>query len=299
MKSRIKYILLVGCLLGCGWSGFSQELAGNRIPDRDSAILLSFWEYAGKHDLQGLPVAKRIPLIGTFFLGTPYEAGTLEGGKKEELVIRLSGLDCVTLVENTLALALLPEYNTGMTEVYKRNLRYIRYRGGEIRDYTSRLHYSGDWLYEMGKSGVLKDVTRELGGIKHPVQVDFMSRNWRKYPALEADPVLIPKIRSVETAINERTYYYIPKGEIAAISPKLSDGDIILITTGIKGLDTSHLGLAVRKGEKVYLLHASSAAKKVVLSEVPLEDYMNPIASQTGIMVGRPVRGTGEKGGFP
>jgi hypothetical protein len=36
-------------------------------------------------------------------------------------------------------------------------------------------------------------------------------------------------------------------------------------------------------------MHASSSAKKVVISSQPLKEYMAGIRSQTGIMVGRVV----------
>jgi hypothetical protein len=70
---------------------------------------------------------------------------------------------------------------------------------------------------------------------------------------------------------------------------KIEQGDVLLITTNIKGLDTSHLGFAYKKGGVVYLMHASSSAKKVVISSQPLKEYMAGIRSQTGIMVGRVV----------
>ena len=43
--------------------------------------------------------------IGKFFLGTPYVAGTLETKGAEHLVVNLREYDCVTFVENVVALA--------------------------------------------------------------------------------------------------------------------------------------------------------------------------------------------------
>ncbi len=45
--------------------------------------------------------------IGKFFLGAPYMAGTLETKGAEHLVINLRKFDCVTFVENVVALAWL------------------------------------------------------------------------------------------------------------------------------------------------------------------------------------------------
>ena len=68
---------------------------------------------------------------------------------------------------------------------------------------------------------------------------------------------------------------------------KIKNGDIILITTHIKGLDTSHLGFAWKKEGKTYLLHASSKGKQVMISSLPLQEYMEGIDSQSGIMLAR------------
>lgn len=277
---RIALFILLTCLL-------TANSNASTISGQDKKILESFWTYAQTHNLAQLPTEQRIIRIGQFFLGYPYKSGTLNVTKEDLPVINLHELDCVTLVDNVLALALLTEYNNNATDEYISNITKLRYRNGEIVDYASRMHYSSDWLYEMQRQQILTDVTSLCGGVKHPQYIDFMSRNYLKYPVLANDRKLLPKIKAIETDMNKRTYYYIPKGNVAGNSKKIMEGDVVLITTNIKGLDTSHLGFALKKNGKVYLLHASSNAKKVVLSDVPLQDYMAGINSQTGIMLGR------------
>lgn len=268
-------------------SGMIKGCDAATIQAGDYEVLRSFWKYANEKRLTELPVQERIPLIGEFFLGSPYKSNTLNVTKKELPVINLRELDCVTLVENVLALAMLEHYAPDATDQFIENIVKIRYRDGQITDYSSRLHYSTDWLYEMQKQNFLTDVTKDAGGVKHPQSICFMTENYTKYPVLVQDKKLIPKIKATETSINKRTYYYIPKGEVDKTTDKIENGDIILITTNIKGLDTSHLGFAIKRDGKIYLLHASSAGKKVVLTNVTLQEYMENIRSQTGIMVGR------------
>jgi hypothetical protein len=67
------------------------------------------------------------------------------------------------------------------------------------------------------------------------------------------------------------------------------DGDIVGITTSIEGLDISHMGILVSKAGRIHLLHASSAAEKVVLSEETLEEYLLSSNPATGIMAARPL----------
>lgn len=253
----------------------------------DLQILNRFWSYANNHNLAELPVNERIPTIARFFLNTPYQSNTLNVTKEELPVINLRELDCVTFVENVLALSLLPEYNEKFIDSFVANIVKLRYRNGEIIDYTSRLHYSSDWLFEMQNQQILTDLTLFAGGVSYNPNVNFMSKHYDRYPPLKQDPHLLSKIKEIETAINNRTYYYIPKQQVNKAGSKIKEGDIILITTHIKGLDTSHLGFAIKKDGKTYLLHASSSSKKVTISEMPLQEYMSGISSQSGIMLAR------------
>ena len=95
------------------------------------------------------------------------------------------------------------------------------------------------------------------------------------------------KIKNMEDSINKRTRYYIPKSDIDKVYSKIKAGDIILITTNIAGLDTSHLGIAILYNGTIHLLHASSEYKKVMISLSPLKEYMAGIRSQSGIIIGR------------
>lgn len=281
--NNAKHLLLCGflfCLLLPG--------QGHPVSKADSLILSRFAEYAAQERLGDLPVDRRIERIGRFFLGKPYKSGTLNIPQKEMPVINLRELDCVTFVENVLALALLDNYDTISVRDFVKNIVTLRYREGKITDYTSRLHYSADWLYEMGRLHYLSDVTKTLGGTRYSPQVGFMSKHPKKYPPLAADKQLVDKMRDIETSINKRTYYYLPKAKIKTATHRIHTGDVILITTNIQGLDTSHLGIAVKKGRKTYLMHASSTAGKVVITSEPLEAYMADIASQTGIIIARP-----------
>ena len=72
----------------------------------------------------------------------PYVAGTLEE-EPETLVINLHGLDCMTLVENTAALAWSVKHRLAY-DGYVSVLKDMRYRnsGCATLDYTDRLHYT-------------------------------------------------------------------------------------------------------------------------------------------------------------
>ena len=257
------------------------------ISEADRLVLQKFWHYAQTNHLKEQETGERISSIARFFLDTPYKSNTLNTADGEKLIVNLRELDCVTFVENVLALAFLPEYTSSSEDAFKKNLQKIRYRDGTIEDFTSRLHYSSDWLYEMQQNLLLKDITADLGGIKHTKEINFMSGHHELYPALKNNPQLLTKIKNLEASINKRTRYYIPKSDIDKVYSKIKAGDIILITTNIAGLDTSHLGIAILYNGTIHLLHASSEYKKVMISLSPLKEYMAGIRSQSGIIIGR------------
>ena len=76
--------------------------------------------------------------IGCTYLGTPYVAHTLDLEGEERLIVNRQEVDCILFVEYTLAEALGGSFNE--------NLQRIRYRNGVIDGYTSRLHYTSDWI---------------------------------------------------------------------------------------------------------------------------------------------------------
>lgn len=284
MQSDMSRILaFLHCFLLFAW----YDCSATQITKKDRDILQVFWNYAKVKKLADLPVNERIPHIAWFFLNTPYKSNTLNVTKEDLPVINLREFDCVTFIENVLALSCLPGYGPAYEQVFVKNIVKIRYRQGKIEDYASRLHYSSDWLYEMQRQRLLIDLTRFAGGIDFRPDVCFMTKHYDRYPPLKHSPVLRGKMKAVETAINKRTYYYIPKADVEKAYGKIKSGDVILITTNIKGLDTSHIGFAFKRGGKTYLLHASSAGKKVMVSESPLREYMEGISSQSGIMLAR------------
>jgi hypothetical protein len=50
----------------------------------------------------------------------------------------------------------------------------------------------------------------------------------------------------------------------------------------------SHVVILQRVNGKIHILHASTTAKKVILSEETLEDYLKSSKSATGVMIARP-----------
>lgn len=254
--------------------------------DEDRAIFNRYVTEMGAD--KSLPTGELMVKTACFFLGTPYVAATLEK-EPETLVINLREMDCTTLVENTLALTRTIQSGAPTFENFCKNLQQLRYRNGEIHDYTSRLHYTTDWIYENQRKGIVQDVTSDAGGVILPIHLSFMSTHPESYKPLNENPELAAKIAAKEKEINTRTYYYIPETEINRCATGMDNGDIVCFVTTIKGLDISHVGIIYRTGDKPTFIHASTTQKKVVVNEAPLQDYVESLKRNSGIMVVRPL----------
>lgn len=254
------------------------------VHEADFAALI---ERARRDRVADRPVGPRITGFGRLFLGMPYVAHTLDLPGPERLVVNLKELDCVTLVENALALAMVadqPSYDD-----FLRALQQIRYRGGRLEGYTSRLHYFTDWIADNERKGLVRDVTRELGGERSTRRIEFMTSNREAYRQLRENPSLVDSVRGVELALNEREWYWIPQDRIDEAAPGIQEGDIIGITTSIAGLDVSHTGLATWVADRLHLLHAPDVGHPVEISAQPLGDKVRTSRLQTGIVVARPI----------
>lgn len=265
---------------------FVFSLSAQIYTDKDVEICNSKFELAANKNLADKPINEIISEIGRSFLNTDYEAFTLEKEGKEQLVVNLTGLDCTTFLENTLTLSRCVKKQKTSFEDYQNELTLIRYRDGKLNGYPSRLHYFSDWIFNNSQKGIIKDVTKEIGGEPIKFNVYFMSKNPDKYKKLTESPDFIPMIAEQEKEINKRNYYYIPKEKVSAIEDRIQDGDLIAITTNLTGLDIGHVGIAVMESDgRIHFLHAPLAGSKVQISEKPLPKYLAAIKKHTGIIV--------------
>ncbi len=223
---------------------------------------------------------------GFYFLGTPYVSYTLEVTDTEKLIVNLRQLDCTTFTETCLALVRTIKSQPTF-ENYLCQLQKIRYRDGLLEDYASRLHYFSDWIYNNDENGIVKNLTQELGGIPYPLYVNVMTRFRNKYVHLKDNDSLCVKIDTLEKQISAREYFYIPKAQIDSID--IHEGDIMAMTINGKGLDIMHMGIAVKKDERLYFMHASSVGKEVMITAVPFTEYLAGIKSCWGCMILRPL----------
>jgi len=276
--------LTIGILLLISYlTAISQTALYNNYDEHKYYGMIGF---SVKLNLKSKPINQIVIRVGEYFLNTKYVGGVCDAPDTECLVANLYELDCVTLVENVLAISLCIKNQTTSFDDYLAMLQKIRYRNGIINGYASRLHYFSDWIYYNSLNNFVADVTQACGGKPVSKPVHFMSSNSAKYRHLNNNTSLTDSIKATEQEINNRgLYYIIPKEEVAQLENNIEHGDIIAIATNTAGLDYTHTGIAYKKNDRIYLLHASLTHKKVEISDVPLSEYLTKIKSHTGISV--------------
>jgi hypothetical protein len=244
--------------------------------------------FARAERLDTLPIGDIVARLGRTFVGTTYTPGTLEVPGPERLVINLRELDCVTFVEANLVLARMIRAGQSDFDIFRAELTRLRYRDGELDGYPSRLHYFSEWISDNEAAGLMRDVTRELGGVPVNEPINFMSRNADAYPRL-ADHANLAAIREIERRLSARVRYYIPQDRIGEVAAGIRDGDIIAATSTLQGLDVAHTGFALWIDGELHLLHAPLFGRNVEISDLPLARRIPSIPGQDGIMVARPL----------
>lgn len=233
--------------------------------------------------------------FGKKFIGVPYVGGTLDRAEEEKLVINTSELDCTTFVEIVTALTRCMSGN-GKKDFsdFCRQLQHVRYINGEIA-YEKRQHYFTVWISDNAEEGIVTDIQNNppFTKVQH-VSVNWMTTHQQSYKMLKNNTKRLKGIKVLEEQISGKSYRYIPKEQIVdsrLFRNTIHNGDILVMITNKKGLDTTHIGIASWHQDGLHMLNASSIHKKVIDEPMLLRTYMMKHPSQIGIRVCRVVDG--------
>ena len=221
-------------------------------------------------------------------LGTPYVAHTLEGDE-EMLTINIHELDCLTFIETLYALTRATLQQRYSWRDFAANIENVRYRGGKMGDYSSRIHYMSEWIIDNHMRGNLQEITPDLPHADYMIKnIDYMTKHPDQYLQLKNDSVMVEKIRRYE--LRNHRYPYLKRSWLndKGVKAALRSGDFISLVTKMDGLDVSHNGIIIvdEKGDP-YLLDASMSGGKVMLEAKPLFKYLERSKSNIGIRVYR------------
>lgn len=240
-----------------------------------------------------LPIGNLMGKIAKELEGTPYKPGTLELSSVLEICsVNLKGLDCVTFFETTLDFARMIKKGGETPEALLKEIAFTRYRGGVVGDYTSRLHYTSDWLYDNQAKKTVRMLDDLPGAENYSPKVSFMSDHPDSYAQLVMNPRLVDQIKQQEALINSRSMKFIPIDKISGVESSLKTGDIVGVCTSTPGLDITHTGLVVCDDNGVpHFMHASSTKSnyKVLVKPGPMSAALAWAKTNTGAIFARPL----------
>ena len=216
--------------------------------------------------------------------GTPYVGHTLEGDR-EALTINIDELDCTTFVETLYALARTTLEGRRSWRDYAAHLESVRYRGGIMGDYSTRLHYISEWIIDNFARGNLREVTADIPHSQHQIKtINFMTAHRDAYRSLKNDSLMTQPIRHVEAKLINHRMPVLKKSWLGSkdVKAALREGDFVGLVTNVDGLDISHMGIIVmdEKGEP-HLLDASLSGGRVMLEPKPLKQHLSGAKSTT------------------
>lgn len=289
MKYKNRILFLCITIMSCLMTEAKTTLSEVTYTHKDSLKIVSLLREAKE---QKKAPGSWMLWFGKKFAGIPYVGGTLDRADTEKLVVNTRQLDCTTYVETVLALSRCAVRKATSFIDYCEELKQIRYIGGEMA-YTKRQHYFTVWMDNNEKEGIVKNITANppFTAVQE-IHLHWMSTHQSSYKMLTAHPKWLAGIKEMEQKEEGKRWPYIPKENIVntpLLRNTIHDGDILVILTNKKGLDTSHIGIASWHSDGLHLLNASSIHKKVIDEPMLLRTYMARKASRIGIRVCRQV----------
>lgn len=215
--------------------------------------------------------------IGKRFIAKPYRANMLSNANPEVLITSLEAFDCVTFLENSLAI----KYANGDDSLYPKALKHVRYAGDSVQ-YEKRYHYFTDAMQSLAFPLIIDSAH----ATKLRKDFSFLSTFLQKKLPISVDLNLLA---NRELSLASRTFQYTSVTHVPSLLPLIQSGDLVGFVTSNPHLDFLHTGMLVRRGNKIHLLHASQDKKQVVLSEESLQVYLKSHPKFIGICVFRPI----------
>ena len=260
-------------------------------PETDSSrtrqTFRAILDAAAAEGVAARPYGEIVQWTGEQLIGRPYVAGMLDAPPSETLVVDLTGFDCVLYIENVLAISRMIALGQSDFDDYTAGVQALRYRGGALDGYCSRLHYFSEWILDNGARGGLENITASIGGEQLDKRLTFMGEHRESYPHLASDETYAC-IVDMEAGLADTELFYVPQDRIADVYDALQPGDVIATATSIGGLDVTHTGFVHKTDGHTGFMHASLSSDRVKISD-DLQSYVQGIKSQIGVVVARPL----------
>ncbi len=233
-----------------GWAGLTAEQRAALVAEAAEA-----------------PLTDRLLRMSERFINTPYVLSPLgEGqGVDPDPTFRLDAVDCLTFVEQSLALG-LARSEAEVAPLLER----IRYANAPA--YEDRNHLmEAQWLPNNIRKGFLADVTRRYAGEDAvPVTKTLTTTTWQSRSSVALQ---LPKERR---PVGTYALNMIPLERVMAHARSIPSGTILVVLREdlpLKATRVTHLGFVVQRKKRTYLRHASRGGYNRVVDE-DLETFL-------------------------
>ena len=243
--------------------------------------------FLGAQSFKGIPIKLKLAveksislktpiLIGQFFIGAPYLANRLSKSNPEKVYFSFADFDCVTYVENVLAL-----YNSKGNHIqFSENLIKIRYN--DSISYENRNHYLTSGLEKLVKLKILTPINNPFNSKSVFKSIDYLSEH------VNNKHIDRSKLIKTENSISSRPIYYFDSMNDSDTKNLIQNGDVIAFLSSRNDLDFKHVGFVYIKNNKKYILHASQEKKVVCISDVTIDQYLSKNKNINGFQIYRP-----------
>jgi hypothetical protein len=209
---------------------------------------------------------QRLIKVTEGFLGTRYLISPLGEGPghlpDEDPLMRFDAVDCVTFVEEAMALARSENLAQAQAELQK-----IRYLNATV-DYRYRKHFTmAQWIPENQKAGFLEDITESIAG-KSTIWVTkrLDAQIWNQ----RTNKNIWPKLEPNDIPQGDASLPIVPLNRMKNFLPNIPNGVVLLIVRQDRPTipeRVSHIGIVVLHNGRLWLRHAASGKIGKVIDE--------------------------------
>jgi hypothetical protein len=170
-------------------------------------------------ELRHKSLGERIKAHSEDWMGRPYTDGPLgeAGGHDEDPMLRFDTFDCLTFVEEVLALSLAPD------PISTQSVRLaLRYSDPDNPNYENRRHFMlAEWIPELIEKGWVQDITpRFAGAIK--IQREVWSSTWAAWSKRDQFDLEDDRL-----PVGVQQFWYLPIDAALEAADQIPDGTIL------------------------------------------------------------------------
>jgi hypothetical protein len=277
-QRRLALLMLCACV----------SLCATAVADDTAETLARWYEQVGEpraSETFGRYLARTARVQhGAKYDDAPRPVGT------ETLHVELGAFECVSFIETALAIARCGWNADPTRNCFVRELEATRYRGGEMGDYSSRLHYFVDWIGDNEQRGRLSNLTASLGGELVHKDFFYITQRALRRASVEASQrvSLTAAMESTEARLSAQEHSVLSRDNAPPVLNELRDGDLVAFVRERPGLLVHHAGLVYWAEGVPRLLHASSYHGRVVITVRDVTNYLLRRPERRGVIIARP-----------